>query len=328
MANLQLNPPNGVQGSTFTIAAIFEESVRNFAETNVNNVAANLNGGDGATGWSTSVSGTGDTWYITYTLEASRVGTAVGGITVSIVGNVDTGTESESQSEGIMANSVTVYYDTRATPSPADDIFGTPVYNHINTDIVLPVTLPDRTDGWFRSDFVIQHVNGDNLQSLEYFLTGGAGTHKLTFQPALNKVGAFDVIVNQGSTIGRKRILYDSSVPRIVDYVYTQVLAEGVWELLIIFNVPVIELSADSFLIEGVNAAITHIFRATDLVTQPASLPSGSVSEAGWIAENIATKTTERGKFFLLRFNLPADVSLGMNLFLKDMSVASFFSAS
>lgn len=325
MANLQLNPPNGVQGSTFTIAAIFDESVQNFAETNVNAVAANINGGDGATGWSTSVSGTGDTWYITYTLEASRVGTAVGGITVSIVGMVTTGTGSDSQSEGIMANSVTVYYDTRI--SPPDDIFGTPVYNHINTDIVLPVSLLEGRV-WFRSDFVIQQVAGDTLKSMEYFLNGSDGDYTLTFQPALNKKGSFSVFLNEGGISGSKIIQYDSSAPRIVDYVYTQVLAEGVWELLIIFNVPIIDLSVDSFLIEGVNAAITHIFRATDLVTQPASFPSGSASEGGWVREYLDRKTTERGKFFVLRFNLPADVSLGMNLFLKDRSVASFFSAS
>ena len=136
-------------------------------------------------------------------------------------------------------------------------------------------------------------------------------------------------------------VSYDRRIPEAIMEI-PEPLSQGRWVTYLEFNkftndeLSIVGLSSSDFIIDGVeNAVITHIYRAESITSKPTDEQYDDLKDATsdpptplntvWVLESINTPTTDKGRYFVIVFNIPEVTDETINIALKKNSVRNAF---
>ena len=317
-ARIALSAPTGTQSGTFNVIASFGDSVGSFGEMNISIQPDSDDPGDGVTGISWTVSGSGLNYNILFQIPDNALGKFV----ISVSGQVDLSGERVDISGDL---SLLISYDT-ATELTA--VFGDLVYR--GREIDLPLTFNEDILYLHKSDAELVQIVGDLPYDFESFLTEvDARNYLFTFIPPVNRRGAFEIdltgYVLRTITSIRDNILI---TPKLVPFNTYEIymlnanipdqLTTGIWDIFVELNESAIGVSTDDFIYayegtlpDGFLDSIL-LYRARTLDVIPVR-PSASVSFTSpperigeWVLE--MGSSVDEGRYFILRFDVPSSL--------------------
>ena len=336
MANATLSAPSGLKTANFSINVSFGTRVTGFEKTDVNLRALD---GHGTTGVDFSLTGTGGTYTLNFTLPNNKQGI----FEVSVTGMVTP--EGKSNPEAVMGNTVVVVYGTTAQITVT---FGTPVYREGGV-IEVPLTFGESVIAPAKTVFEVLHASGDALTDVTYYIVGTGKTRTLIFEVPPDRTGSFNITANGSvlkastqvwhSLVGSpatRTVNYDTRVPFIKNYDIPANYVHGEkFDVVFQFNVPVTFVPPkerfgsddatylDHFIFEGADLGTPNLYRKKDN-TYPTD-EIGTVSDtnaAPPTADWGAPSTVIPSEIYLLRYAAVSPSAVGIfNITLKEESV-------
>ena len=320
-ARVLLSAPTGTQSGSFNVIASFREDVSNFDSMNIEITPDAVEPGNGTSGVSFQVSGSGAYYNIFFVIPDARIGKFI----ISLVGMVDLRGASVELSGGL---SLVISYDTQTTVSAT---FGDLVYSR-NGEIRLPVNFAEAILYFHKTDARIDQIFGDAVYDMEFSLIKKEGFgFEFVFLPMPDRQGLFKVAltgyvfrtatsIRDDVKITPKLVPYDTHEVYVVNANIPDVLSEGVWDIFIELSAPAIEVGISDFDIEFADdlpegfLEDVELYRAKSLDVQP-SRPSGAFSfdaPADYIGDWVRVSgdaSTVEGRYFILRFNVPRSLA-------------------
>ena len=197
--------------------------------------------------------------------------------------------------------------------------------------------------GFDKQNCQITHIEGDDISDMPISITGSGAHYTINFKPQIEREGEFSVNISgdffstniTGETIAADKIAtediivtpitikYNTVLPSVENAVISTDKENDRLDVLIQFNIPVIDLSWGDIETTGYDADIGlgSVFRATtksgDVFTKPTTNPPSKE----WIRET--TDTTTPGMYFLIRYNAPKEGVV--HFFLRDGAVYNAF---
>ena len=342
MINANITAHSGIYIGNFTIAISFEQPVTDFTESDLTIVGTI---GNGTAGVQWDLTGTGKDYMLSVMLPEGKQGR----FSVSISGQVQV--MGESQAQDVVADSITVAYDTIREVNAT---FGELEYRD-NGDIALPITFYDQdtqTDKepvlWFdKTDLMLTKFIGDDIYCHDYNLISKGddpdavegADYEVVFTPSENTAGAFKVemtgevvkaegLIREITPVTPKLIVYNNITPVLIDMDTPEEIAPRIWNTSLAFNVPIIGLGIQKF-IYGVQTETPALYRAGSLDVEPDPLPLVERNNihlnaciGDWIYETDNHNSQVQAKFWTLRFKTPVAETGTPELFLKENAVA------
>ena len=258
-----------------------------------------------------------------------------GSFTVDVTGNVTVNRTTETLS----GTTKTINY---STVSNIQSTFGIIEYTEDGM-ITVPVSFGESVKSLSKTDFEMTRISGDDISCLIHWLTGTAASYEMNFIPDVDTVGSFildifgvittvDDMEREEITVTPITVTYDRRIPEAIMEI-PEPLSQGRWVTYLEFNkftndeVSIVGLSASDFIIDGVeNAVITHIYRAVSITSKPTDQQYHTLTDTSiWVAENINTATTAKGRYFVIVFDIPEVTDETINIALKKNSVRNAF---
>ena len=269
-AQISLSAPSGTQAGTFNVIASFAESVSGFGNMNISIAPDDDNPGDGTTGITWTVTGSGRHYNVLFEIPEE----AKGKFKITVSGQVDISGEMVDISGGL---SLLISYDS-ATELTAE--FG---------EIDLPVILNEDVLYFHKTDADLQRIIGDSPYEFDVFLTEvDARNYKFTFVPLPNKAGLFSIhlpgyvfrtatSIRDNIIITPKLVPFNSYQPYMVNANIPDALSAGIWDIFVELSTPAIAVSVNDFQIEFARALPTgfsetiqlYYARSLDSVPKP-----------------------------------------------------------
>jgi hypothetical protein len=219
MANATIGSVTGTQTGNFNVSVSFDVSVMGVEKTDFTLRALLENG---ITGVDFNIVGTepNQNFNLNFTLPTN----VEGSFEISFTGMVTP--QGSTTPEAVMANTVTVFYDTTANVSAS---LGTVEYRD-GGEIAVPVIFGENVIVPSKSVFTVRHVSGDALEGIEYYILGENTAWELIFQIPQDRSGSFRIsavgdVLKVSSKVWDniiatpKTVVYDTSAPRVINFV-------------------------------------------------------------------------------------------------------------
>ena len=288
--NATLLPPDGTHTGNFSVSISMNQNITGFTKTDISLTAVS---GNGVTGVDFTLTGSNNSYILTFTLPAN----ASGSFSIAITGTVTRA--GQSTPETVTGNIPTIRYDTRGAVQTR---FGTVAYREGGV-VAVPVTFGEIVIAPAKSIFAVKHVSGDALTDIEYRLIGKNTAFELIFEIPPDRSGSFKVTANGDVfkvasstwdpvviTPAHKDIAYDTRVPVLENYDIPSNYTPGAvfdvilqYDLACTVNNPIDFFGDDDatyldfFIFEGADLGTPNLYRKTD-DTYP-TLPIGTVSD-------------------------------------------------
>ena len=305
-ATITAVPTNTISGN-FNAGVSFNVPVVDFTALSVSLASVS---GNGRTMVEYGILGAGSSYNIDFTLPDG----VSGSFDISITGMLTR--QGGSSPEEVMSSTARVTYDN-ITSVTAD--IGEPSYE--NGEIRIPIEFGESILYFSKTDCEVRHISGDAVFDFEYFLNGRGENYELVFVPPPDRLGLFSVDIVEhvfkSSGIIRDDVI---STPRLVPFnsiephftIYESLgeLHQGIWDILMGFNIPVINMGVDRVTYEGEYPSTPTLYRHPSLGEQPDppvdpidpnNLPT---CVEGWELVPMLHNTVP-SKYFLMRFNVP-----------------------
>ena len=314
MANATITAPQDKQTGNFSASVAFDASVTGFEKTDVRLRALS---GNGITGVDFALTGTGDTYALSFTLPTDKAGI----FEIRVTGMVTP--QAETEAEAVTADTAVVIYDTRAHIIAT---FGTVEYRDAGV-VVVPVTFAEAVIAPSKSVFDVSSVSGDALTDVTYTLTGSGTAYELAFQVPPDRNGSFQITVSGGHVLKdatktwegvsavAKTVAYDTRIPRIVNFDIPENYEHGKpFDVRIAYNVRVTGWHAnntftDIFIEEGAHLGASVPYKWTGSTPPDFETPvPDDLAGTDW--QVLATPPGghqgawhgEEGQYYLIRF--------------------------
>ena len=334
MATANITAPSGTQNGNFNVTVTFASAVEDFTAADITIAAVS---GNGITGITFSISGSGMTYNVPFTLPED----VVGSFSISITGQVTVSGVSES----VTATARTVSYDNVTNVAAT---FGTVAYRDGGV-LAVPITFAKSVLAPAKSIFSITRVSGDYLTDVHYRLVGEDKTYTLIFEIPPDRKGSLQIacdgyVLQKGTllwddiTCSSKTVNYDTRVPFIENYDIPASYVHGEkFDVILQFNVPVTfippsekwpgEQNAtflDHFIFEGADLGTPNLYRKKNNTYPTGQI--GTVSDtdpapptADW--EQVS-RTVDASEIYLLRYAAVKTSAVGIfNLTVREGSV-------
>lgn len=296
----------------FSINIAFAKDVDDFV---LGDVSFSAVSGNGITGLSYILTGSGSTYLITVSVPAN----VEGSFSAEITGQVTV----DGTAQDVVATVRIFRYDTIFDVAVG---FGDLRYS-ADGDITLPVGF-DEAVLWFdKSDLEFEQVAGHDIHEMQYNLLGEDDTYKVNFYPAENTSGAFlvdltgevqkaDDLVREIVNTDPKFISYNKLQPIINDLGSPYKTADGYWNVGIDFAYPVSGFSVDNLII-GVDYSVPVLYQALTLDVRPSEAPPVFSEEYDFASSQtihcvgnwkyLADSFSTQGRYFWLKFKSDAE---------------------
>ena len=297
MANATIGNIRGTQTGSFNIVVSFSDDdavpivVTDLEKSNFVLTAIS---GNGVTDVDFSISDTAPS--TSFNLGFSLPSRQEGSFRVEMTGTI---TPQGGTSETITSNRIVVYYDTISTVGSS---FGSETFQGVK--VTVPLTFIESVIASDNSIFHVEHVSGDDISDIEYYLNGSGTTFELLFVIPLNRKGAFRVFANgdvykissgiwDNIAIAPKTVDYDTTVIKIIDTVEPAVIntssQRAGYDVLVRFN-------------EALPVTGTGTPEASDFDVSPDGISVTSVSAITSFTDDTAV-TAGTSEYFKLRIS-------------------------
>ena len=328
MAQANIQAPTSTQSGDFSVPVTFDAAY-NGVDTGI--FALTPLWGNGITGIRFEVSGSGKDYSLMFYLPAI----VEGSFEIDITGLVTP--QGGSSPEAVMAGTATVTYDNTANVNAT---FGEVDYRESGM-IAVPVAFTEDVIIPSETIFKVTRVSGDDLEGIDFYVTGEGRAFELVFTVPLDRKGRFQVssegdVLKVSSSVydnlvtSPLTIAYDTTIPILIDKRVVRVRAANRMfpdaqthkpsgdriDCILQFNTrctlndPVTEFGSDDatfadFLdYSGVNLPPPNFYRKTDNdFPMEANLPLGEVLDAAdWSQEGLTLDANE-ATIYLLRWS-------------------------
>lgn len=329
MPSASITAPSNTQTGSFNVMVTFATAVTGFAKTDVALTARTENG---VTGVDFSISGSGTTYNLSFTLPSAKEGS----FAIRITGDV-TPTNTNTP-ESVTANVLIVQYDTTADVAARFDGIVYEADGVIRVSIVFAenVIIPAR------SICEITWVSGDALAGITSSLIGKNKAYTLLLAVPPDRKGSFAIDITgdvfkvathvwDNVIITPKTVHYDTTVPHLVNYDIPATYTFGeFFDVRLAFNVPVTGLHANSvqdvFILEGATLSTPTPYKWTGTAAPNfADAVPDALTTTDWTQLRTPPGGYpgdwhgEEGQFFLIRFPRVGETTQGnFNMTLRE----------
>lgn len=312
MANATFIAPSGTQTGAFNVPIVFDPAVTGVDKTDIDLRPITV---DATQGVDFTISGAGTAWNLAFTLPTQRRGS----FEISFTGLVTP--QGGSTPEGVMANTVTIVYDTMTVEIRIG--FGAVEYRESGV-VVLPVNISETVVVPSKTVFSVTHISGDLLTGVEYYVVGEDTAYELVFLIPPDRIGTFEVRsvgdflkpdgTYESIALTPKLIPYNSYVPYVINDNFAEALTTGIWDTFMEVNTPAVGVGIDDFILEGPNVGTPVLYRARSIDREPprpapsADLENPPEQIGDWVLDSTGNSAIQ-ARYFILRFNVPASLN-------------------
>ncbi len=259
--NANLTGHTGTKTGTFQIMLSFAHEVTDLEEADIDISAV---GGNGITGVSFVLSGTGLAYILTFTIPDS----VEGSFSIDVTGQVTL----DPVSVDVIVDAVTVAYDT-ITEVQIDSSDIEYVENDLGEyQVEVDIVFEEALIFLYKENFSISKISGDDIEDLEYYLIGSGASYKLIFIPKLDRSGVFEIgfigevtkvngLVMEEAIFADIQVPYNTKIPNIVDYEISGSITVGAWDVYFEYDEEVTGIAWAKFIQEGANLSNPEVYR-------------------------------------------------------------------
>ena len=268
--------------------------------------------GNGRTDVDFEILGSGGSYNLDFTLPQGETGA----FDIAVVGQLTP--QGESEAVDVTSGTARVTYDT------VTSIVATirqAIYS--GREITIPIVFDDDVLYFSKTDCEIKTVVGDSIFDSEYFLLGSGRNYEVVIIIDPDRSGLFSVdvvghvwkssgVVREDVVSKARFVPFNTIEPTLTLYESLGELSPGIWDILLGFNIPVINVSVqDSFLYEGEYPSTPTLYRhewfgdeAPDVAAMPLNPNSLPNCVGGWNLVPVLHSVVP-SRYFLMRFNVP-----------------------